>query len=477
MDRVWYRQDQDQVIAALGRGESPDMVTTTASQQVDELVALHEQLGVFDALDKVPTERRRCGIDDGLLLRTLATLPFLEAGSLSGAAGQLFGEPAVLLHLGWSPLQIALGDNDRHRHPDTRQVESLPCHPDTLRDALRRVEQQAWLNVQRAGVQSLYDRRLVRGRVYAIDGTGLGNDYRLVALVCVSAERPTIVAWRLLEGRASEKGREACVTRELVEQALELGGCEAIDLLLMDALYADGPLLAWLKYEHNIDALVPIPANRQLHHDMLGLAEGGLLKFRRHSYVRTIQGHKRRRSIEVAAQDGLTSWESFIKAASDYGASEPCLWAGLIHELDSSDAKAEWWVLASTRAWESPVAAFNAYRPRWHIENDAYRELKEGWGLESQRWGRDSVTQHGRIALVCLAFNTTQVYLSRSGARIAAHGIRRLRRSYQRELGVAPVVIYIGVSYAVLPVEQLLQLLGGTPRRSLLPLQLRPQPP
>jgi hypothetical protein len=26
--------------------------------------------------------------------------------------------------------------------------------------------------------------------------------------------------------------------------------------LLADALYADGPLLAWLKYRHGIDALV-----------------------------------------------------------------------------------------------------------------------------------------------------------------------------------------------------------------------------
>ncbi len=28
-----------------------------------------------------------------------------------------------------------------------------------------------------------------------------------------------------------------------------------------------------------------------------------------------------------------------------------------------------------------------AFRPRWHIEDDAYRELKEGWGLEKQHWG------------------------------------------------------------------------------------------
>jgi hypothetical protein len=68
----------------------------------------------------------------------------------------------------------------------------------------------------------------------------------VVALVCVAATRPVIVAWRLLEGTASEKGKEATVTRALIEQALELGGPRCIRLLLAAALYADGPLLAWL---------------------------------------------------------------------------------------------------------------------------------------------------------------------------------------------------------------------------------------
>ncbi|MFV1992237.1 MAG: transposase, partial [Acidimicrobiales bacterium] len=474
---IWYRHDQQKVVEALRRGERPEMATTTASGPLDELVGLHEKLGIFEILDSVDTQRQRAGIDDPLLLRTLAALPFVEQGSLSGAAGQLFGEPAVLLHLGWSPLQIVIGDNERHRRGDRRSAESLPCHVDTLRDALRRVEQQAWLRVQQLGVKALYDAHLIRGRVYAIDGTGLSNDYRLVCLVCVSAERPKIVAWRLLEGQASEKGKEAAVTRSLVEQALELGGPGTIELLLMDALYADGPLLAWLKHGQGIDALVPIPTTRELHRDMLGLTRGGLLKFRRHSYVRPVQGHKCRRSIEVAAQDGLTSWDSYIKAARDYQAEQPHLWACLIHELEPSDSKGEWWTLVSTRAWPTGVAGYEAYRPRWHIENDAYRELKEGWHLESQRWGRDSATQHGRITLICLAFNTAQVYLGRSGTRIAAQGIRRLRRHYRRELGAAPVVIYMRDTYAVLAVEQLLLLLGNSPRRSLLPFQIHPQPP
>ena len=111
----------------------------------------------------------------------------------------VFPEPAILLQLGWAPVQIRSGSNRGHRHPEGRQEESLPCHPDTLRDALRRVEESAWQKVQEEGVQSLYQRQLVRGKVYAVDGSGEGADLGLVALGCVEAPRAIIVAWRLLK--------------------------------------------------------------------------------------------------------------------------------------------------------------------------------------------------------------------------------------------------------------------------------------
>src|SRR5437588_5371840 len=168
---AWYRRDKEAVAAALQQGERPDLATTMASGPLDELVALHEELGIFAILDEVEAQRKRAGVPDELLLRTLATLPFVEQASLSGASEVLFGEPAVLLQLGWAPVQIRSGSNGRHRHPQGRQEACLPCHPDTLRDALRRVSEQAWQQVQRAGVQGLYGHHLVRGKVYAIDGT------------------------------------------------------------------------------------------------------------------------------------------------------------------------------------------------------------------------------------------------------------------------------------------------------------------
>lgn len=466
----WFRQDKPAVLDALRRGERPLMATTMASGPLDELVALHIELGIFDTLDAVPVTRQREGIADALLLRTLATLPFLSEPALDPAAQLLFQEPAILLRLGWTPAQIQSGDNHRHRHPEGRQAPSLPCHPDTLRDELRRVEAAAWLKAQKAGVAALYERQFVRGKVYAIDGSGLGNDFRLVCLVCVSGTRPMIVAWRLLQGDASEKGREASVTRELIEQALELGGPECIALLLADALYADGPLIAWLAYEKGIDILTPLPPDRLMYADALGLARRGLLTWTRHRYVRTIQGQKHMRTVDVASVDKLTSWDSFVEASHRYGVSDPSLWVALVREIAPQEQPLEeCWALVSTRRFANGYAALQAFRPRWHIENDGYRELKEGFGLEEQRWGRDAAAAHGRTTLTILAFNTTQVYRTRGGERLAKLGIRRLRRQSQPELGPSPVVLFLDDCYAVLAVEELLAAVGLATRQGLLP--------
>jgi hypothetical protein len=265
------------------------------------------------------------------------------------------------------------------------RVIRIPC---AMR--LSRIGESAWLKAQQAGVQSLYQRQLVRGKVYAVDGSGLGDELRLVALVCVSATRPIIVAWRVLSGTASEKGKEAQVTRALIEQGLEVAGPNAISLLLADALYADGPLLAWLKYGKGIDALVSLPADRLLYQDVLGLAEAHLIEWTHHRYVRTVQGHKHIREVEVTAAGELTSWDGFLEAAATYGVTDAALWACLIHDVTTQEAALEPPMgLVSTRRWRDGFTALQAYRPRWHIEDDTYRELKEGWGLEKQHWGRD----------------------------------------------------------------------------------------
>ena len=466
----WYRQDKGYVEGQLRAGQRPDMAATTASGPLDELTALHDEVGAFAALADVPSGRARAGLADTLLLRTLAVLPFVGNTGLRSVADQLFRDPAILLQLGWSPVQSGEGDNGRYRHPEGRQAESLPCHPDTLRDALARIGAAAWQQVQRAGVQGLYRRRLVRGGIDAVDGTGRSATQRVVALVCVSGRHPLVVAWRYLEGSASEKGKEAGVTKALVEQVLALGGPASLDVLLAAALYADGPLLAWLKYVHGIDALVRLPADRLLYADVQGLAASGRLTWQEQRYLRTVQGHKQRRTVALAGTGDFASWPSFREAAAGYGAPAARLWACLVWERAPTDQPlAEAVALVSTRAWSQPQAAFLAYRDRWVIEDDTFRARKEGWGLERAPWGTQSTTVHGRVTLTLLACNTAQLSRTQGGKRLADKGIRRLRHLHQHDLGAAPVVIYLDGCYGVFALEEVLALLGAPVQHSLRP--------
>jgi hypothetical protein len=189
-----------------------------------------------------------------------------------------------------------------------------------------------------------------------------------------------------------------------------------------------------------------------------------------HRYVRVVQGHQQVRTVAAAGAGDLTSWDGFVAAAARHGAPGATLWACLIREVaPTAPPAAEAHALVSTRPWADGAAALHAYRPRWHIEDDTYRELKAGRGLEAQRWGHDAAVARGRVTLTCLAFNTAQVYRSRAGARLATHAIRRLRRQHQPRLGAAPAVIYLGERYAVLALEELLAALGVPVRESLLP--------
>lgn len=77
MELRWYRRDQEGVAEALEGGAHPDLATTMASGPLDDLVGLHEELGVFAALDSLDPQRMREGIDDRLGSRPEIVYPVL----------------------------------------------------------------------------------------------------------------------------------------------------------------------------------------------------------------------------------------------------------------------------------------------------------------------------------------------------------------------------------------------------------------
>jgi hypothetical protein len=78
----WYRRDREVVAAALRRGERPDLATTMASGPLDELVALHEELGIFAIVEQLEVQRARAGVPDELRLAYLGDVAVCGTGLL-----------------------------------------------------------------------------------------------------------------------------------------------------------------------------------------------------------------------------------------------------------------------------------------------------------------------------------------------------------------------------------------------------------
>lgn len=468
MDYALRRHDRVSVLGALQSGEY-DAIVTSGKSVIDELVHLAVEVGVFKALSLIQAKRERTGIPDELLFRVIAILPFVEALGLSVAGDELFKDASILLVLGFSIRQVQEGFNRRHHGSRAGAKKVTPCNPEVLRQELARIDQESLHAFQQACIRELFARKLVKGRVCAIDGSGLRDRHRVVGLMAVHKGRPLWLSWRVLDGEASEKGKEAHVVRGLVEDVIAAGGREAMEWLLMDALYADGPLLAWLEYDCGIHALVRLPEDRQMYQDLEGLARAELIEWETHADARYISGHKQVRDVSVAMASELTSWHSFVEAAAAYGVEHPTLWGALIHSMDRSDpAKIEDWALAGTHPFPSGRVGYERWRGRWCIENSGFRELKEGWHLERAPWSwTDDKVVSARVTFTLIAYNIAQLAKTARGRQLTDRGIRRLRRELVTEYGPAPVVVFSKDAYGIFHIEEIMALLGAPPKHSL----------
>jgi hypothetical protein len=83
-----------------------------------------------------------------------------------------------------------------------------------------------------------------------------------------------------------------------------------------------------------------LPADRLLYQDLQGLADGQLIGWTHHRYLRTIAGHKQVREVEVTAAGELTSWDGFTEKAASYGRADASLWACLIRDVTTQETAA-----------------------------------------------------------------------------------------------------------------------------------------
>jgi hypothetical protein len=379
----WRENNREKVLAALQKGEY-EAILTSRDGALDALAQLACELEVFEAVEMIEVERERAGVPDELALRTLAVLPFVEAMSLSAAANTLFEDAGVLLQLGYTAVQIQEGFNQRRgKGKETKSAQSRPHHPDVLREELQRIKVESLDGYRRHCVGVLYKRGLIRSKLYAVDGSGIGPEMRVVGLICLQKDGPLWVNWRLRTGNESEKGQEGEVVLAMVDELREIAGTDVIEWMLMDALYADGFILANLKYARQIDVMVRLPEDRRMYEQLMGILRVIPEAWQEHPDVRYLSGHKQIRQMRVAKMDDLNDWEGFVEAAQALEIEKPTL-TGFAIQSDQlgKDGKPEEWALVATATFNTAWQGYTFWRNRWTIENSGFRELKEGWHLE-----------------------------------------------------------------------------------------------
>jgi hypothetical protein len=467
----WRENNREKVVEALQKGEY-EAILTSRDGALDALAQLASELEVLEAVKLIEVERERSGVPDELALRTLAVLPFVEAMSLSAAANTLFEDAGVLLQLGYTAVQIQEGFNQRRgKGNDKKSAQSRPCHPDVLREELQRIKVESLDAYRRHCIGVLYKRGLIRSQLYAVDGSGIGPEMRVVGLICLQKDGPLWVNWRLRSGNASEKGKEGEVVLAMVDELREIAGTGVIEWMLMDALYADGFILANLKYARQIDVMVRLPEDRRMYEQLMGILRVIPEAWQEHPDVRYLSGHKQIRQMRVAKMEDLNDWGGFVEAAQALGIEKPTL-TGFAIQSDQlgKDGKPEEWALVATASFNTAWQGYTFWRNRWTIENSGFRELKEGWHLEEALWTFcNTVVAAARLTFTMLAYNVAQIAKSKVADRLKARGIRKLRQELNRQLGLrsSPVIVFAAGAFTILPLEELVILLGGKPPQFL----------
>ena len=89
--------------------------------------------------------------------------------------------------------------------------------------------------------------------------------------------------------------------------------------------YADGYILANLKYARQIDVMVRLPEDRRMYEQLMGILRVIPEAWQEHPDVRYLSGHKQTRQMRVAKMDELNDWEGFVEAAQALDVEKPTL--------------------------------------------------------------------------------------------------------------------------------------------------------
>jgi hypothetical protein len=470
-----------------------DLVTISGWGFVSSFLAFLDELRFFALLDLEGKGFQRVLIPIARLLMTYELKILLGIGSINLVPTKLFREIALLRLIGYTTPQMQVGFCQRGH------LAVGPMHKNTLAAAIERLsagEVERVLNrtVQRLAARGFFAKSTGH---FALDASDLPTTAKYVgAGLLKKTEKKVTTDKKVVEVERWVYGfqvfivyevrlrlvvaakvvpiqeRETRHTLALVRQAVANLGPGVLRVLLMDRGFLDGADLWVLRHDLGIDFVVPSKEKMRVTTDAQALS--------RHAADAQSIFPQERAGTRKERKDGRVRWEGQVSVVGvahltsydQYGEAEQqtqanrgdfvgnalnavvvTCWQGDVYA--PGDEK----VFLTTLPVAQPLAALDLYDLRSLIENTAFRELKQGWHLESYPKKTEAAVRN-HVILTLVTFTLTNAFRTKQGQNLAQHGIRRQRAQDDS----SKVIIFAGDVYAIFDIEEVFILLGAVPR-------------
>lgn len=492
--RAWRHltRNQQEVARRLTAGRI-DLVTLSGWGVVSSFLAFLDEISFFALLDLEGKGFKRVLIPIGRLVMTYQLKIFLGIGSINLVPTKLFREIALLQLIGYTATQMQVGFCARGN------LVRGPMHKNTLADAVERLNAEDLAAVLNGTAQRLAQRGFFatsKGH-FALDASDLPTtDQYVGAGLLTKTERKVTKDKQVVEVERWVYGfqvfvvyevrlrlvvaatvvpiqeRETLHTRALVRQAITNLGAGVITVLVMDRGFLDGADLWALKHDWGIDFVVPTKGKMRVRTDAQALsrrpADGASIFPRERAGARKESRDGRGHwagQVSVVGVASLTSYDQYGPAAHAAQANRQdfvgnalnavvvTAWEGAAYPIGEEK------VFLTSLPVADPLGVLDLYDLRSLIENTAFRELKQGWGLE-QYPKRSDAAVRGHVFLTLVTFTLANAFRTAQGQDLAQRGVRRQRADEE----TAQVIVFAGDSYALFDVEEILILLGVVPR-------------
>jgi hypothetical protein len=279
--------------------------------------------------------------------------------------------------------------------------------------------------------------------------------YGYKLLVFMEARHKLVVAARMVKINEHEKS----FTKRLVQEAQRRTG-GAVKVLLVDRAFIDGVLLWWLWKKRKIHFVIPARSNMEVSQDIRGF--------------RSEKGDGQRvfweetKEVRVLGVRGLLSYDQFgeeghqrRKGRKDFRAN-PINGIMVVRWAEKEYEAGEEKIFLTSLSVGRPLRVLAQYDLRSEIENQGFRELKQGYHLlKYPQKTCSAIRAHAVLTLVI--YSLVNAYKSQRGQRLAHLGIRRWRGKQMGQSIHKMIVYYEGI-YGIVDVEELFYLMDMTPR-------------